>query len=211
MSDNKKKKRRVIRLIITGNPGVGKHTISQIIAKEFEAQIIDINKVVLEAGNDDDNNDTIIPKTKTHKGIEADPKKTGKVISSMLKKAKGSVIIVGHLAPYVVKPTEKIDMVAVLRRSPLRLEETLLSRKYTRDKVNENVSAEILGITLYDCIEAFGIRKVAEFDTTGKTPDQTAEDIISTIQKKKKRRQPGSIDWLAVVSEEEIQRFFAYQ
>ena len=54
-----------------------------------------------------------------------------------------------------------------------------------------------------------GLRKIAEFDTTGKTPTQTTDDIVATLQKKKRRR-TGTVDWLAVVTEEEIQRFFAY-
>jgi adenylate kinase len=144
----------------------------------------------------------------TGKGVEVDTKKVGRLVAGILKKKKGSFVIVGHLAPYVMKPAG-IDMVAVLRRSPARLEETLLERKYTREKINEHVSAEILGISFYDSIKAFGKRRVAEFDTMGKTPEQTAEEIIATLQKEKSRRS-GSVDWLAVVSEEEVQKFFAY-
>ncbi len=187
-----------VRLVITGNPGTGKHTAARLVAKELKAEIIDINKVALE-------NDAVL--RRTEKGAEIDLKKAGKLISGILKK-KGSFVIVGHLAPYMLK-SAGIDMVAVLRRSPVRLEETLLERKYIREKVNENVSAEILGVLLYDAIKAFGKRKIAEFDTTGKTQEQTAEEIVLTVQKKKPRH-AGSIDWLAVVSEEEVQRFFAY-
>lgn len=187
-----------MKLVITGNPGTGKHTAARLVAKELKAEIIDINKVALD-------NDAVL--RRTEKGAEIDLKKTGKIIAGVLKK-KGSFVIVGHLAPYVMK-TAGVNMVAVLRRSPARLEETLLERKYTREKVNENVSAEILGVLLYDAIKAFGKRNIAEFDTTGKTPEQTAEEIIATVQKKKPKH-VGSIDWLAVISEEEVQRFFAY-
>lgn len=194
--------KKAVRLVITGNPGVGKHTSAKIVAKKLKAEIIDINKIALDKR-------TVLEKTT--KGIEVDTKKLGKVILDMLNKdnRRNNFVLVGHLAPYIVKPGS-IDMVAVLRRSPQRLEETLLERKYPRDKVNENVSAEILGISLYDSIKAFGKRKVAEFDTTGKIPEQTAEEVIATLQKEKPRRS-GSIDWLAVISEEEVQRFFVYK
>jgi adenylate kinase len=193
-------KKAVVRLVITGNPGVGKHTSAQIVARELKAEIIDINRVALDNG-------AVLEKT--GKGIEIDTKKASKIVASMLnKKKKSSFVIVGHLAPYVVKPAG-IDMVAVLRRSPRKLEESLLERKYIQEKINENVSAEILGISLYDSIKAFGKRKVAEFDTSGKTPEQTAEEIVATVQKEKPRRS-GSVDWLAVISEEEVQRYFAY-
>ncbi|AIC16519.1 adenylate kinase family protein [Nitrososphaera viennensis] len=192
---------KTVRLVITGNPGVGKHTSAQLVARELKAEIIDINKVALDNG-------AVLEKT--GKGIEVDTKKASKLVANILnKKKKGSFVIVGHLAPYVMKKSAGIDMAAVLRRSPRKLEETLLERKYIREKVNENVSAEILGISLYDSIKAFGKRKVAEFDTTGKTPEQTAEEIIATVQKERPRRS-GSVDWLAVISEEEVQRYFSY-
>lgn len=187
-----------MKIVITGNPGTGKHTSARLVARRLKAEIVDINKVALE------NEATA---GKTAKGLEVDLKKLGRLVAGILKK-KGNFVIVGHLAPYVIK-TAGIDMVAVLRRSPARLEQTLQERGYIREKVNENVSAEILGISLYDSVKAFGKRKVAEFDTTGKEPEQTADDIVATAQKKKPKR-AGAVDWLAVVSEEEVQRFFDY-
>lgn len=187
-----------LKIVITGNPGTGKHTSAKLVAKELKAEIIDINKLALEK-------EAI--SARTTKGLEVDMKKVQKLIASLLKK-KGNFVIVGHLAPYALK-TVGIDMVAVLRRSPSRLEETLRERGYIREKINENVSAEILGILLYDSIKAFGKSKVAEYDTTGKEPEQTADDIVATAKKKKPMR-AGSVDWLAVVSEEEVQRFFDY-
>jgi adenylate kinase len=187
-----------LKIVITGNPGTGKHTSARLVAKELKAEIVDINKLASEK-------EAIA--ARTAKGLEVDMRKVQKLISSLLKK-KGNFVVVGHLAPYVLK-TAGIDMVAVLRRSPARLEETLRERGYIREKINENVSAEILGISLYDSIKAFGKRKVAEFDTTGKEPEQTVDDIVATAKKKKPKR-AGSVDWLAVVSEEEVQRFFDY-
>lgn len=187
-----------MKIVITGNPGTGKHTSAKLVARRLKAEIVDINRLAID-------NEAVAEKTP--KGLEVDLKKLGRMVAGILKK-RGNFVVVGHLAPYVVK-TAGVDMVAVLRRSPARLEQTLQERGYIREKVNENVSAEILGISLYDSIKAFGKRKVAEFDTTGKEPEQTADDIVSTAQKKKPRR-AGAVDWLAVISEEEVQRFFDY-
>jgi adenylate kinase len=189
---------KTVRLAITGSPGTGKHTCARLVAGLLNAEILDINKIAV------DNNAVL---KKTGKGLDIDVKKLGRALASQLKKS-GSYVIVGHLAPYVLK-RDSVDMAVVLRRSPARLEETLKERGYARKKINENVSAEILGISLYDLIKAFGRRKVAEFDTTGRTPEQTADEIVATLQGKKPRR-AGSVDWLAVVSEQEVQKFFAY-
>lgn len=188
-----------IRLVITGNPGAGKHTSAKLVAHKLGAEIIDINKVALE-------NDAVL--SKTSHGADIDVKKLAKLLAAALEKKKGNVVIVGHLAPYVLKGAG-IDMAAVLRRSPGKLESTLAERRYTREKINENVSAEILGVLLYDAIKAFGKRKVGEFDTTNRTPEETADQIIAALQKKSAKR-VGVVDWLAILSEEEVQKFFAY-
>jgi adenylate kinase len=192
---------RPFRLVVTGNPGTGKHTSARIISEKLGARIIDINKVAL--GNDD----AIL--SRTNKGVEVDTKKVGRLLASALEAEKGNAVVVGHLAPYVLKGTKVVDMVAVLRRSPAKLAATLAERKYAKEKINENVSAEILGVLLYDAIKAFGRHTVSEFDTTNRTPEETAGEIIATLQKKSPKR-IGIVDWLAILSEDEVQEYFAY-
>jgi adenylate kinase len=186
-----------LRLVITGNPGVGKHTSAKIIAEKIGTEIVDINKVAI------DNN--AIAK-KTDRGLEVNVKRLVSMLAKVLK-TKKDLVLVGHLAPYVLKPAG-ISMVAVLRRSPYELEKTLKKRGYSMDKVRENLASEILGISLYDSLKTFGKRKVAEFDMTGKKPQQTADEIIAALYKKPKH---VGIDWLALVSEKgDIQKFFEY-
>ncbi len=192
-----------IRLVITGNPGVGKHTSAKLVAEKLGAEIIDINRLAI------DNN--AIAK-KTSKGLDVDIKKLKRLLAKSLKEKKGEdLVIVGHLAPYVLKPfIDDINMVAVLRRSPYELEKTFESRKYTKEKSRENAASEILGVSLYDSTKTFGKRKIAEFDTTNKTPEQTANEVIFALQKKSARH-IGEIDWLALVSEYgDMKKFFEY-
>jgi adenylate kinase len=188
-----------LRLVITGNPGVGKHTSARIIAERISAEIIDINEVAI------DNNAT---GKKTNLGLDVDVKRLGRLLEKMLK-AKRDFVIVGHLAPYVLKPAG-ISLVAVLRRSPYELEKTLKKRGYSMNKVRENVASEILGTSLYDSLKTFGKRKVAEFDTTDKTLKETVDEILAALQKKPKSKLIG-IDWLNFVSEKgDMRRFFKY-
>lgn len=183
--------------MITGNPGVGKHTSARIIAEKTGAEIVDINRVAID-------NDAIAKKT--GRGLEVDVKKLGRLLAKLLG-SRDDQIVVGHLAPYVVRPAG-ISIVAVLRRSPYELEKTLKKRGYSADKIRENLASEILGVSLYDSVKAFGKRKVAELDTTGRTPEQTANEIMRALRKKPKA---AGIDWLAVVSEKgDMQRFFEY-
>ncbi|MEP0824119.1 MAG: AAA family ATPase [Nitrososphaera sp.] len=187
-----------MKLVITGNPGVGKHTSAKLIAEKTGAEIVDINRVAIDNG-------AIAEKTEL--GLEVDVKKLRRLLAKMLK-GKKDQIVVGHLAPYVLKPAG-ISMVAVLRRSPYELEKTLEKRGYDHHKVKENLASETLGVSLYDSIKTFGKRKVVEFDTTDKTPEQTADEILRAMRKRPKAA--GNIDWLAMVSEkDDLKRFFEY-
>lgn len=191
-----------LRFVLTGTPGVGKHTSARIIADKINAEIIDINHVAI------DNNAI---SEKTDLGLDVDVKRLAKLLEKMLNTKRNDLMIVGHLAPYVLRP-EGIGMVAVLRRSPYELEKTLKKRGYSADKVRENVASEILGTSLYDSMKTFGKRKVAEFDTTGKTPKETADEILAALQKKSKSKSKLiGIDWLNLVSEKgDMRRFFKY-
>ena len=193
----------MLRFVITGNPGVGKHTSAKIIAEKIDAEIIDINDVAI------DNNAT---RKNIDLGFDVDVKKLVRLLEKLLK-TKRDLVIVGHLAPYVLKPAG-ISLVAVLRRSPYELEKTLKKRGYSVDKVRENVASEILGTLLYDSLKTFGKGKVAEFDTTGKSPEETADEMLTALQKNTRSKPKPNllgIDWLMLVSEKgDMRRFFKY-
>ena len=190
-----------IRLAITGNPGVGKHTSTKFLCEKLGGlKIIDINKIII------DNNAFLL--NDDLYGKEVDIKKTLKLIRDELKKG-GDIVIIGHLVPYVLKP-DGIDLVVVMRRSPYEIIKTFEDREYSPEKIRENVASEILGISFYDALKTFGKSKVIEFDATGKTPQESAEEIMSLLQNKLKRK-IGMVDWLSLVYEKgDVQKFLEY-
>jgi adenylate kinase len=185
------------RLVITGNPGVGKHTAAFELRKILDFTVIDINDLAI----------------KHHAflqmpNLEIDSKKIANIIESKLGESQRT-IIVGHIAPYVLNK-EWIDLAIVLRKSPYAILSTLENRKYSAEKIRENVASEILGITLYDSIQCFGKEKLAELDTTQSTPTEICENIISLISIKTNRK-IGVVDWLSLVYEKgDVGRFLEY-
>jgi adenylate kinase len=185
------------RLVITGNPGVGKHTAAFELRKILDLVIIDINDLAakhqafLQSPN-----------------VEIDSKKITTIIESKLGESQRTVIV-GHLAPYVLK-REWIDLTVVLRRSPYAIIKTLENRKYSTKKIRENVASEILGITFYDSVQCFGKEKIAEVDTTRSTPAKVCGEIISLLNAKTSRK-VGVVDWLSLVYEKgDVGRFLEY-
>ena len=173
------------RIGITGNPGVGKHTVTDLLSKKIKnSKIIDINKIII--SNKAFNLET----------FEADLKKTR---SFLLREIinNDNVIIVGHLLPYIIKRNE-LDFIAILRRSPYSLIEVYKKRKYSNKKMHENIICEILGICFYDTLKVFGKKKISEIDTTYDNPEESVKKIIYNYDYKSKR-QIGLVDWLDLI------------
>ena len=75
-------------LVLTGNPGVGKHTVAEELAKTLDYEIVDINKEALKAG---------MPKHDD--SINVDVERMKILLKDRLVEKS---LIVGHLAIYVV-------------------------------------------------------------------------------------------------------------
>ena len=186
---------KYVNLVITGNPGVGKHTIADLFVKQNSSyQIFDINKFAIEKGLGEQTDD----------GIEVDTKKLKNEIQKLnLEKS----LIVGHLAPYVLDESN-IEFVIILRKNPYELIKIYEKRKYQNPKIKENSGSEVLGVIANDSITSFGKEKSFEVDATDKTP----EVILKRIQDIMNNQESGDIvDWLKLIEEKnEMNKFFDY-
>ena len=184
-----------VNLVITGNPGVGKHTIADLFLKQNSSyQIFDINKFAIEKGLGEHTDD----------GIEVDTKKLKNEIQKLnLEKS----LIIGHLAPYVLDESN-VEFVIILRKNPYELVKIYEKRKYQNQKIKENAGSEVLGIIANDSITSFGKKKSFEVDATDKTP----EVILKRIQDIMNNQENGDIvDWLKLIEEKnEMNKFFDY-
>ena len=110
--------------VITGSPGTGKHTVGKMLAEKLRLEIADINLLAAKSGL-----------CKEIDGvIEVDTKDLSKVMEN------ASGVIIGHLAPYVIKQAETV---IVLRKNPYELEKIYSQRNYSKEKTLENIQAEI--------------------------------------------------------------------
>jgi len=176
---------------------VGKHTTAFELKKILDLVLIDINDLAVQ-------HHAFLQTP----NLEIDSRKIADIIESKLGESQRTVIV-GHLAPYVLKK-EWIDLTIVLRRSPYTILSTLESRNYSVEKIRENVASEILGVILYDSVQCFGKEKIAELDTTQTTSAEICEEIISLI-KGNTSRKIGVVDWLSLVNERgDVGRFLEY-
>lgn len=181
-------------LVITGNPGVGKHTVTKEIKKLLDLEIIDINKIAQEFGLFEKNDET----------NEVDVTKLSKIIK---ERFSHPVLFVGHLAPYVLSAI-KIKKVIVLRKNPYDLISIYEKRGYSKEKIKENLGSEILGIILHDAISQFGSEKIIQIDISKLSIQETANRVLKTLKGETKTEE---VDWLTMVSEKnDLKEFFAY-
>ena len=178
-------------IVITGNPGVGKHAITQEIAEKLQLSIIDINSVAKDAGLFEKNKDT----------YDVDTAKLEKILEQKISEKE---VIVGHLAPYVLDKN-KVKIVIVLRRNPYDLISVYKERKYTDEKSKENLGSEVLGIIAHDAISKFQ-EKAFQINTSGKSIQEMVEKVMTVISSNEGNEE---VDWLDLVTKNnDLKKFF---
>ena len=178
-------------IVITGNPGVGKHTIAQKIIEKTELPVIDINSIAKDARLFEKNEDV----------NDVDTEKLEKILKS---KISGKNVIVGHLAPYVLDKNQ-VKIMIVLRRDPYDLISIYKERKYPDEKIRENAGSEVLGIIAHDAISKFQ-EKVFQINTSRKTIQEVVEKVMTLISSNEGNEE---VDWLDLVTKNnDLKKFF---
>jgi len=193
-------------LVLTGNPGVGKHTVSKKLAEILDYEIVDVNKEAVKVG---------ISRTMTDEmagilyqgqsdSIDVDVEKTEKMLKG---KISDKSLIVGHLAPFVVSRV-LVSKVIVLRKNPYDLIQIYDKRNYSNEKKNDNLGSEILGVIAYDSIEKFGKDKTFQINTTSLGTEEVIKKIESVINGTSKG---DVVDWLTdITRKDDLRKFFPY-
>jgi adenylate kinase len=185
-----------LKVVITGTPGVGKHTIAESLSIVMgNIPILDINRIILSENlltasskKNDSNNDN-----------EVDIQKSYEFLTFLLSEDKfQDSIIVGHLAPYVINP-DLVDFVVVLRRSPYELKKIYHERSYSESKTRDNINAEILGILSYDASKNFEFSKLSELENSNNLIPSSVAHCIFNMYLNPKSRSFGFIDWLSLI------------
>jgi len=123
-------------IIVTGSVGTGKTTFAKKLAKKLKHKYVDVNKLIakkkLSSGYD-----------KKRKCRIVDVKKLNRALIDLIKKEK-NLVIDSHLSHYL--PKKYVDKCYVTKCSLKDLEKRLKKRKYSKDKIRENLDAEIFDV-----------------------------------------------------------------
>jgi adenylate kinase len=91
-----------------------------------------------------------------------------------------------------------VNKVIVLRCHPKELRKNLTNKGWNKQKIKENVEAEILDIILCEALDIHPKSNIFEIDTSRKSLDDIATSILEIINykfKNIKKYKIGQIDW----------------
>lgn len=130
-------------VIISGIPGTGKTTYSKKLAKEKNLKYIDVNEIIknnrLSEGFDKEKQTELI-----------DIEKLKKVLIKIIKQNK-DLVIDSHLSHYL--PSKYVDKCYITKCNLKELKIRLQKRGYSKEKVRENLDAEIFDTCRIEALE----------------------------------------------------------
>lgn len=174
-------------IAVSGTPGTGKSIFAKILAKRLKARLVELNALIFKGKF----------YTLSADGTRVvDVLKMRKAFTRELPDYRGSVVVEGLLAHLL--PKSSITHVVVLRTRPKVLEHRLRRRGYVQSKIRDNVESEALDIILWEAVEAHGVGRVYEIDTTGLKPAVAVKLFIDALDGKASLK-PGKITWLEEV------------
>ncbi len=173
---------------ITGTPGTGKTALTSLLEDRGQYRIIHLNELIREEklySEVDSQRDCVV----------ADIDLVENRVLEIADNDKNITIIDSHLSHHIA------DYIIVLRTSPDVLRERLAKRKYSVEKIEENLEAEALDIILAESVD--WCKKVFELNTTEESMGRTVTSIIKIIKgleqentsELEERYKPGSVNW----------------
>ena len=182
-----------IKIAITGTPGVGKSTASKLLVKKLNEsddaerlwgrqnfEYINITDAVKE-------NKLYSEKDEEMDSYVVDFQKLNDYIDNIIKSKSKNLIVDGHISHLL-----DVNYIVVLRCNPEIILKRLEERNYHKNKIKENVEAEILDVCLVGALE--NSDNVYELDTTDRTLESIVNEIIDALTHKKTKY--GIVNWL---------------
>ncbi|NUB92193.1 AAA family ATPase [Haloterrigena sp. SYSU A121-1] len=178
-----------MRVAVTGTPGTGKTTATELLESRFadddaapDFDVVHLNRVLEDEG--------------LYTEVDADRESLVADLEAMSEWLEGrdDVVIESHLAHHFAA-----DRVAVLRCEPEQLEARLRERGETEAKATENAESEALDVILSEAVDEHGLESVYEIDTTDRGPEAVA-DALEAVATGEREPSAGEVDYVGYLA-----------
>ncbi len=149
---------------ISGTPATGKTEVGKLLAKKLGFGFIQLNELAkkknLYCGFDRKRKCRIVDIGKVEKEVE---------------KVGGNLVIESHYSQNI-----KSDLIVVLRCETKELRKRMERKKWTKEKIEENIEAEIMEVCLSEAVSSG--ERVVVADTTSRRAESVAEEIAKQLK-----------------------------
>ena len=141
--------------IVSGSVCSGKTTLAKLLSKKYHSIYIDVNELIKDFKLYSSYN-------KKLKAYNVNTNKLNRFLINLIKDSKNNLVLDSHLTHYL--PSKYVDLCYITKCDIKELKKRLEKRKYNKDKIRENLDAEILDVCLIEALE--NKHKVKIIDTT---------------------------------------------
>ena len=132
-------------ILVSGTPGTGKTTVARKIARKNGYKYIDANKLIIK-------NKLYMAYDNKLRTRLVDTKILNKFLIIMIKNSKEKgMVIDSHLSHHL--PAIYADLCIITKTDLKTLNRRLRKRKYSEQKITENMQAEILNVCLVEALQ----------------------------------------------------------
>jgi adenylate kinase len=132
------------RICISGSPCTGKKNAAKLLSKFLKYKILDLKKIIKE-------NKLVVGYDKKLRSDIINEKKLIKKLVEIIKKSKDNLIITSHLSHLI--PVKYVDICIITKCDLKELKKRLEKRKYSKEKIDENLNCEIFDVCLNEAYE----------------------------------------------------------
>ena len=173
-------------LLVLGTPGVGKSTLARILAKKLGLQLVEVGVLV--------KREKLYQRfDKGTKSYVMDEKRVRRRLQALISDKEA--IIATHSVGLTILP-RWVTLVMVLRLDPTVLYRRLRAKRWSRQKIWENVESELVDVCLEEAVRLFGRDKVFEINTTSKSPSRVVSEALRIVRGGTRVSRP-QVDWLS--------------
>jgi len=159
-------------IIISGGPGTGKSEIINKICSLLDAYCLSASKVAIE-------NDLVIARDFLRDTYIVDEQALESKINELIMDK--SLVVIESLDPCLLR--DKSSLVIITRCSePQILEERMRKRGWSKEKIEENIEAEILGVIEEQALSCKEKDKIMVIDTCVESIEDIIRKIISFLR-----------------------------
>jgi adenylate kinase len=154
-------------IVVTGTPGTGKTRLAKALVKKLGYGFVDVNKAIKK-------NKIYEHYDRKRKTYVVDEKKLSSYMGRLINKSSKGLVIDSHMSHFL--DVSLVDLCIVCKCPLPALKRRLQKRKYSRQKIRDNLDAEIFDVCLNEAIERG--HKVLVVDTS----HNGIKDIIKLIR-----------------------------